>query len=74
MKVNVKQLVFIIIPIFFELLLQILAGNVDKIMVQNDNLATSINQANSILDLIVVSISVLSAASLILINQSQALF
>lgn len=68
-KVNVKQLIFIIIPIFFELLLQILAGNVDKVMVQNDNLATSINQANSILDLIVVSISVLSAASLILINQ-----
>ena len=68
-KVNVKQLIFIIIPIFFELLLQILAGNVDKIMVQNDDLATSINQANSILDLIVVSISVLSAASLILINQ-----
>lgn len=69
MKVNVKQLVFIIIPIFFELLLQILAGNVDKIMVQNDNLATSINQANSILDLLVVSISVLASASLILINQ-----
>jgi putative MATE family efflux protein len=68
-KINVKQLIFIIIPIFLELLLQILAGNVDKIMVQNDNLATSINQANSILDLLVVSISVLATASLILINQ-----
>ncbi len=68
-KINVKQLIFIIIPIFLELLLQILAGNVDKIMVQNDNLATSINQANSILDLLVVTISVLSSASLILINQ-----
>ena len=32
-KINVKQLIFIIIPIFLELLLQILAGNVDKIMV-----------------------------------------
>ncbi len=68
-KINVKQLIFIIIPIFLELLLQILAGNVDKIMVANDNLATSINQANSILDLLVVSISVLASASLILINQ-----
>ena len=68
-KVSLKQLIFIIIPIFLELLLQLLAGNVDKIMVQNDNLATSINQANSILDLLVVSISVLATASLILINQ-----
>ena len=68
-NINVKQLIFIIIPIFLELLLQIVAGNVDKIMVSNDDLATSINQANSILDLLVVSLSVLSAASLILINQ-----
>ena len=68
-KINVKQLAFIIVPIFLELLLQILAGNVDKIMVSNDNLANSINQANSILDLLVVSMSVLASASLILINQ-----
>lgn len=67
--INVKQLILIIIPIFLELLLQIFAGNVDKIMVSNDDLATSINQANSILDLLVVSLAVLSAASLILINQ-----
>lgn len=68
-RVGVKQLILIIIPIFLELLLQLLAGNVDKIMVQNDNLATAINQANSILDLLVVTISVLATASLILINQ-----
>ncbi|MGM9969111.1 MAG: MATE family efflux transporter [Anaeroplasma sp.] len=68
-KINIKLLILLTIPIFIELLLQILAGNVDKIMVKNDVLATAINQANSILDLLVVSLSVLSAASLILINQ-----
>ena len=68
-KINVKKLVLIIIPIFIELVLQLLAGNVDKLMVKKEYLATSINQANSILDLIVVSLSVLSASSLILISQ-----
>ena len=68
-KIDIKLLVTLTIPIFIELLLQILAGNVDKVMVKNDTLATAINQANSILDLLVVSLSVLSAASLILINQ-----
>ena len=30
-KINVKKLVLIIIPIFIELVLQLLAGNVDKL-------------------------------------------
>ena len=68
-KVSVKYLAILIIPIFIELLLQILAGNVDKLMVSDDNLATAINQANSILDLLVVAISVLASSSLILISQ-----
>lgn len=68
-KVSVKYLAILIIPIFIELLLQLLAGNVDKLMVSNDDLATSINQANSVLDLLVVSISVLASSSLILLNQ-----
>jgi len=68
-KVSIKYLIILIIPIFIELLLQLLAGNVDKIMVQSDNLATAINQANSVLDLLVVAISVLASSSLILINQ-----
>ena len=68
-KVSVKYLAIIIVPIFIELLLQLLAGNVDKIMVQSDSLATAINQANSVLDLLVVAVSVLASSSLILINQ-----
>lgn len=68
-KVSIKYLAILIVPIFIELLLQILAGNVDKLMVSNDNLATAINQANSVLDLLVVAISVLASSSLILINQ-----
>ena len=68
-KVSIKYLIILIIPIFIELLLQLLAGNVDKIMVQSDNLATAINQANSVLDLLIVAVSVLASSSLILINQ-----
>ena len=68
-KVSVKYLIILIVPIFIELVLQLLAGNVDKIMVQSDSLATAINQANSVLDLLIVAISVLASSSLILINQ-----
>ena len=68
-KIDFKTLTKLTIPIFFELILQILLGNVDKVMVRNDNAANAINQANSILDMLTVSISVLASGSLILINQ-----
>ncbi len=68
-KVNLRLLIKLTIPIFLELVLQILLGNVDKVMVRNDYSATAINQANSILEMITVSISVLAAGSLILISQ-----
>ena len=68
-KINIKTLFKLTIPIFFELILQILLGNVDKIMVRNDASATAINQANSIIDMLTVSVSVLASGSLILINQ-----
>ena len=64
-----RQLLRITFPIFLELVLQLLVGNVDKIMVGNDYSATAINQANTILDMLAVSLSVLSSASLILISQ-----
>lgn len=66
---DTKLLLKLTIPIFFELILQVLLGNVDKIMVGNENLANAITQANTIIDMLTVSISVLSAGSLILINQ-----
>lgn len=67
--VSIKTLLKLSIPIFFELILQVLLGNVDKVMVNSDSAANAINQANSILDMLSVSISVLAAGSLILINQ-----
>lgn len=66
---DTKLLLKLSIPIFFELILQVLLGNVDKIMVNNSNLANAITQANTIIDMLTVSISVLAAGSLILINQ-----
>lgn len=68
-KINIKTLLKLTIPIFLELILQVLLGNVDKVMVRNDDSANAINQANSILDMLTMSISVLAAGSLILINQ-----
>ena len=68
-KVDMKLLLKLTIPIFLELILQVLLGNVDKVMVRNDNSANAINQANSILDMLTFSMSVLAAGSLILINQ-----
>lgn len=66
---DTKLLLKLTIPIFFELILQVLLGNVDKFMVGNEDLANAITQANTIIDMLTVSISVLSAGSLILINQ-----
>lgn len=68
-NINIKYLIKLSIPIFLELILQVLLGNVDKVMVRNDFSANAINQANSIISMLTVSISVLSAGSLILINQ-----
>lgn len=68
-SVSIKTLLKLSIPIFLELILQVLLGNVDKVMVNSDAAANAINQANSILDMLAVSISVLAAGSLILINQ-----
>ncbi|WP_418765209.1 MATE family efflux transporter, partial [Mailhella sp.] len=67
--IDIRLLLRLTLPIFLELLLQLLVGNVDKVMVGDDYSATAINQANSILDMLTVSLSVLSAASLILISQ-----
>lgn len=67
--VKVSTLLKLSLPIFLELILQVLLGNVDKVMVNSDASANAINQANSILDMLAVSISVLAAGSLILINQ-----
>ena len=69
MKKDIKLLLKLTIPIFLELILQVLLGNIDKIMVRNDFVANAINQANSIIDMLTVSISVLAAGSLILVNQ-----
>lgn len=67
--IDISLLLRLTLPIFLELVLQLLVGNVDKVMVGNDYSATAINQANTILDMLAVSLSVLSAASLILISQ-----
>ena len=73
-NIDIKRLLKLSIPIFLELILQVCLGNVDKIMVNNDNCANAIEQANSILSSLTFSIAVLASGSLILINQYKVNF
>lgn len=58
------------IPIFLELLLQILVGNVDQLMLTGNQTAiNAIIQANTVTNVVLIAFSVLSTASLILITQ-----
>lgn len=68
-KSDIKMLLKLTIPIFLELIFQMFLGSVDKIMVRNDFSANAINQANTILDMLTMSMSVLASGSLILISQ-----
>lgn len=43
-KSDIKLLIKLTIPIFLELILQVLLGNIDKIMVRNDLAANAICQ------------------------------
>ena len=68
-KIDLKLLLKLTIPIFLELIFQMLLGSVDKVMVRNDFSANAINQASTILDMLTISMSVLASGSLILISQ-----
>ena len=69
---NSNSIVFkMSVPIFIELLLQMLVGNVDQIMIGhfNENSVGAIGNANLIMDLVIIVLSVMSVSTTILISR-----
>lgn len=65
-----KYLLILAIPMFFELLLQLIVGYSDQIMMRKYPTAvTAITNANSILNIVINAFTIFSSASIILITQ-----
>lgn len=65
-----KKIIRTALPIFVELILTILIGNMDQFMISSDQIAVNaIIQANTIINIFLIAFSVLSTASLILISE-----
>ena len=66
-------LIKLALPIFLELILQMLIGSVDQLMLTGNKTAVNgIIQANTLTNLVLIVFSVLSTASIILITQLNA--
>lgn len=65
-----KYLLLLAIPLFFELLLQLIVGYSDQIMMRKyDTAVTAITNSNSILNIVINVFTVFSSAAIILITQ-----
>lgn len=71
MKTNSKEIFKMSIPIFMELLLQLLVGNIDQIMVSRYSQASvaAIGNGNQIMNIIIIVLSSMSVGTTILITQ-----
>jgi len=68
---NNKLLLKLSLPMFLESILNLLIGATDKVMVGNDYGAAAISNAGTIVNILLISFSVLANASIILITQYQ---
>ncbi|MDE5546448.1 MAG: MATE family efflux transporter [Anaeroplasmataceae bacterium] len=67
--VSFKHLIILTIPIFFELLLQIIVGYSDQIMISKDQDAvTAITNTNTIVNVFIIAFQVFSMGAIILIG------
>ncbi len=69
---NSNSIVFkMSVPIFIELILQMLVGNIDQIMISHFNEASvgAIGNANLIINLVIIILSVMSVSSTVLISR-----
>lgn len=66
-----KNLFFMSIPIFVELMLQLLVGNIDQIMVSRVSQASvaSIVNANQIMNLVIIVLSMAATATTVILSQ-----
>ena len=69
--VTTKGIFFISLPIFGELLLQLLVGNVDQIMLSqySQNSVAAIGNGNQIMNIVILVLSVMSSGVLVLLTQ-----
>ena len=61
------------VPIFFELLLQLMVGNVDQIMVSrvSQNSVAAIGNANQVMNIIIIVLNSMSVATTIIISKAM---
>lgn len=66
-----KNIFILSLPIFVELLLQLLVGNVDQFMLSqySQNSVAAIGNSNQVINIMVIAINVLSTATTVLITQ-----
>lgn len=66
-----RNLFFMSLPIFVELLLQLLVGNIDQMMVSrvSQQLVASIVNANQIMNLVIIVLSMASTAATVILSQ-----
>ena len=68
-KMNTNRNLFLMsLPIFVELLLQLLVGNVDQMMVSQPSVAAIVN-ANQIMNLVIIVLSMASTAVTVILSQ-----
>lgn len=70
-KGSTKKVFAMSVPIFIELLLQLLVGNIDQIMISRYSQASvaAIGNGNQIINIVIIFLSVMSIAATILISQ-----
>ncbi len=67
--ISFKHLLYLTIPIFFELLLQVIVGYSDQIMISKDQDAvTAITNTNTIVNVFIIAFQVFSMGAIILIG------
>lgn len=67
-----KEIFKMSVPIFFELLLQLLVGNIDQIMVSrySQGSVAAINNGNQIMNIVIIVLNCMSVATTILITRA----
>lgn len=70
-KLNNKEVFKMSIPIFVELLLQLLVGNVDQLMISqySQNSVAAIGNGNQIMNIVIIVLNTMSIATTVLISQ-----
>ena len=66
-----RRVFFLSLPIFAELLLQLLVGNIDQLMISNlgSSAVASVGNGNQVMNVVIIVLESMSAATMILLTQ-----